>query len=212
MMHWCRVRALSVAWAAAITLGSLDACAVAGSAGIASYDVTIGVFFDAQGTVCAGTIRPDVPGTIYILAKAAPGSEIPSGAEFRFVGLPSAWTVYPVPNPQTLSIGDPFANGVNIASVGSPCSTAGTSQVLLLYTVLVLASDLQENVRFELVARNPPANPAFNCPLVTECGPFFAIRCVQSVPCFVNASAPPPCAAPTGVEVTTWTGLRALYR
>ncbi len=194
--------------------GSLDARAASRSTETESYDVHIGVFFDAQGTVCSGTIRPGVPGTIYILSKSRPGTEVPSGAEFSFEGLPSTWSAYAVPNPGALSLGDPFANGVNIATLGRSCAEPDANPILLLYTVLILATDEQDDVRFRLVARLPPSNPGFDCPLITECeAPTFYMRCARSVPCFVNATAPAPCAAAiTAVQSTTWTGLRALYR
>jgi|CXWL01.1.fsa_nt_gi hypothetical protein len=198
-------------FAPVLTAISIGAVISSPTAVHATVNVRIGVYFDAAGTMCSGTIRPDQPGTIYILAKAEPGTEIPSGAEFRFTGLPSSWAVYPVPNPNTLSLGDPFAHGVNIASVGSPCAEPGTIPVLLLYTVLVLASETVDDVRFDLVQRDPPSNPAWTCPLVVGCGLPYEKYCVETDPCFVNVSTPAPCVV-TAVERTTWTALRGLYR
>ncbi len=172
-------------------------------------DARIGVYFDAAGTQCSGTIRPGAPNTIYILAKAAAGDRV-SGAEFRFAGLPASWSVYPVPNPAVISIGNPFTIGVNIAS-GLQCN-AGGAQVFLLYTVLVLAADNVDDVRFELVQRDVPSNPSFHCPLITGCDvPFYTMHCVRTDPCFVNAVKQTPCKT-TGVETVSWSAVRGLYR
>jgi hypothetical protein len=43
------------------------------SSSFALSDRTIGVYFDANGTQCNGTIVPGTPGTIYILARVEPG-------------------------------------------------------------------------------------------------------------------------------------------
>ena len=176
----------------------------------ATNEISIGIYFDAAGTVCSGTITPAHPGTIYIVAKAAPGSDNPSGAEFRFTGLPASWTVYAVPNPGMISNGDPFAAGTSVGA-GIQCLPGGTSS-FVFYTVLVLATETVNNVRFDLETRHPPTNPAFNCPLVIGCdAPVFSQHCTHTVPCFVNASTPAPCAV-VGIESTTWTALRGLYR
>jgi hypothetical protein len=178
-----------------------------------TLDVTMGVYFDAEGTVCSGTIAPGTPGTVYIVARSAPGTEIISGAEFRFAGLPASWTVFSVPNPNCLSLGDPFANGVNIAATG----TGGVEQcdpawaTFLMYTVVVFATEEVNDVVFELTHRNPPGNPAFRCPLVTDCSGWEK-HCVQTSPCFVNSSTAPPCNEVTAVEHMTWTGVREMYR
>jgi hypothetical protein len=185
--------------------------AVASSAQ-ATVDISIGVYFDAAGTVCSGTITPAHPGTIYIVAKSAPGSLYPAGAEFRFGGLPASWTVYPVPNPGIISIGNPFTNGAGMAGAGIQCNPGGRP-TFVFYTVLVLATETVDNVRFDLEASNTPSNPAFHCPVVIGCDlPVFAMHCTHTVPCFVNTSTPAPCSVPTAVEATTWTGLRSLYR
>jgi hypothetical protein len=135
-----------------------------------------------------------------------------SGAEFRFTGLPASWSVFPVPNPEAFSLGNPFTTGVNIVGVGGvSCDPAGPP-TFLLYTVLVLATDHVDNVRFELVQRDPPANPRFSCPLVSGCdAPVFTLHCVETDACFVNSVTPVPCAT-TGVEATSWTAVRSFYR
>jgi len=184
----------------------------AGSAN-ADFEATVGVYFDPEGTVCSGTIEAGVPATIYIVAKTPPGQAMHgTTAEFRFTGLPPSWLVYPVANPATLTFGDPFGQGVTIASVRVQCSPEGSAN-FLMYTVLVLANETLENVRFDLAARNPPSNPIFSCPNVLSCdAPYFTPYCVSTSPCFVNTTAPQPCAATSAVRHATWTSLRRLYR
>jgi hypothetical protein len=182
------------------------------SADALTTSARIGVYFDAAGTQCTGSIVPGVPSTVYIVAKANAADRV-SGAEFRFLGLPAQWSVFPVPNPTTLSLGNPFANGVNIAATGfsTECTTAG-DQVFLLYTVAVLATDHIENVRFSIAKRDPPLNPAFACPLITTCdvGDGFVKHCVETDDCFVNATSPVPCAT-TAVHAVSWSAVRGLY-
>lgn len=147
------------------------------------------------------------------MARSAPGTETISGAEFRFTGLPPSWTVYAVPNPLCFSLGDPFGAGVNIAATNPDGNHCGPQwSTFLMYTVIVFAAEDVSDVRFELTNREPPLNPAFHCPLVTDCTPFFQIHCVQTSPCFVNQAVPTPCDGVTAVERATWTGVREMYR
>jgi hypothetical protein len=176
-------------------------------------DVTLGVFFDPAGTVCSGTIRPGAPGTIYIVARSAPGTEIISGAEFRFSGLPPSWTVYAIPNPLCLNLGDPFGAGAGIAASQTQCQPQWST--FLMYTVLVFASTEVDNVQFQLTHRDPPTNPALRCPLVTDCGGvvgYMEMHCVQPTPCFVNMTDPAACEKPTAVASATWSQVRGMYR
>jgi hypothetical protein len=198
----CRVAALAGA--------ALAALLVAAAPVVAAPDVQFGVYFDAAGTVCHGTITPGAPGTVYIVANTPPGTEVIAGAEFRFTGLPESWTVYPVPNASLLTIGNPFENGVVVAATDAQCQPEWST--FLMYTVLVIATDEAEDVTFELTNREPPSNPAFHCAFVMDCSVSYEKYCVQTSPCFVNATAPAPCAATTAVENTTWSKLREMYR
>ena len=96
-------------------------------------DRSIGVYFDPQGTLCHGTIRPGTPGTVYILAKLPPGADGIAGAEFRFTGAPDSWQLFAVPNPAIITIGDPFGQGVTIGfSCQRPEKESSPSSVLVL--------------------------------------------------------------------------------
>jgi hypothetical protein len=184
-------------------------CSLASSA-FALSDRTIGVYFDANGTQCNGTIVPGTPGTIYILTREEPGAPGFVGFEFRFGGLPASWTVFPVPNSDMLTMGDPFAGGVFGAF--STCQMPDDG-IVKLYTVLVLATAQESDVNFTIERRNPPSNPNFQCPVLTNCDvPFYSAVCVDGIRCFVNASRSQLCAYPTAVEAASWSTLKQFYR
>jgi len=170
----------------------------------------LGVYFDAEGTQCHGSITPGQPGTIYILAKlnglTACGA---AGAEFRFTGLPESWTVYAVANPNMFARGDPFGDGV--IGVWS-CDTV-KDQTVVLYTVLVLATELEENVEFRLESAQPYSNPMFPCPVLLLCDfPLFSYMCAETSPCYVNPSSPMTCQVPLATANVTWGAMKSLYR
>ncbi len=169
----------------------------------------LGVYFDPAGTVCQGKIEPGQPGTIYILAKTRGLTACGlTGAEFRFTGLPASWTVFPVPNSGMFNLGDPFGQGV--VSVFGNCQTAETT---LLYTVLVFATSVEENVELGLEMRNPPTGVLTKCPVFLMCDfPMFAMICVETVPCFVNAKTARACETPLAALNSTWGGVKELYR
>ena len=195
-------------------VAALHACLVLGimSAVAQAEDpaLSIGVYFDAQGTKCAGTIGAGEVGRVYIVAKyGPPNTDGIAGAEFRFVGLPDSWQVSAVPNPDIFTLGDPFASGV-VAGFACPSPQA---RKFVLYEVLVQAGDAQENVQFSIETRDPAINPSLNCPVLVGCDqPVYTQFCVQSVPCFVNATKATPCDSPVSVSHTSWGKVKRLLR
>ncbi len=193
--------------AAFLCLSVLTAATASGQ----SATGTLGIYFDPMETQCNGTILPGVPGTIYILAKleGTSASGI-TGAEFRIGGIPETWDTHPVPNPVMISLGDPFTIGVTGAF--GQCQRPDNG-VVILYTVLVVASDQASDLVFTLESRNPPSNPYFPCPLILLCdSPRFSKVCVEAQTCSVNATVARKCAAPTAVNQKTWGGVKGLYR
>lgn len=94
---------------------------------------TIGVAWDLQGLVCERSVAAGTDGTFYILGYLTGAmSGGTTGAEFRVAGLPSDWYVISsTPNPAAiLSIGDPLAQGCNIAF---PDCQVGASGVVLFH-------------------------------------------------------------------------------
>jgi hypothetical protein len=184
---------------------------VAGSASAQTVnDGSIGIYFDREGTICQGTIPPGPTGsTVYVLAKLAGQSAGGiAAAEFRFTGVPASWEVFPVANPDHLTQGNPFLDGV---VSGFECESK--TPTILLYTVLVLAHSEETNVQFQIEQRNPPANPSFPCPHVNLCdAPTYTDVCVEGLPCFVNATTPRKCGDPLAVSAVSWSGLKLLFR
>jgi len=106
------------------------------------------------------------------------------------------------------NVGDPFGDGV--VTVSGSCLT---SEATVLYTILVLATSVEENVEFRLEMRNPPASPMAHCPNVLMCDfPMFSTICVESVACFVNTTTARTCESPVAVNNKTWGGVKELYR
>ena len=177
---------------------------------LALTDRTIGVYFDAEGVQCNGTIVPGTPGIIYVLARLDAGAPGIHGFEFRFTGIPETWSIYPVPNPDMLVLGDPFGNG---AGGGLMTCQRPATGIVKLYTVVVLASAEATNVRFDIKSQAIPSNPGFRCPLVINCdAPIYSMTCVEGVPCTVNPSQPRPCAYPTAIEPASWSTMKQFYR
>jgi hypothetical protein len=197
----------SVSFAAAL---ALSAATFLHGGTLAAADRTIGVYFDAEGTQCHGTIHPGTLGTIYVLAKLDPGAPGINGAEFRFVGVPESWQVSTIVNPNVLSFGDPFGIGVGLAFFGCQRPASG---VVLIFKALVVALAEESDITFSIENRDPPSNPGFRCPLIIECDePNFSKLCVEGVPCTVNASRPGPCPVTTAATETSWSAMKEIYR
>lgn len=172
---------------------------------------TIGVYFDRDATMCQGTIQPGMADTVYVLGVLGEATHCGiAGAEFRFGGVPDSWGVFPVPNPEFLVVGDPFGHGVTVASL---CQRPASGAVLL-YSVLVLAMELETDVEFRIGNREPPSNSLFPCPLLVLCDePVFTKVCVEGRSCFVNSTVERKCPAePLPVERATWAGIKQIYR
>jgi hypothetical protein len=160
--------------------------------------------------VCRGSIEPGSPGEVYVVAKldGATAGGI-SGAEFRFTGVPDSWQTYAVPNPDIIALGNPFTIGVATAFT---CKRPELP-TYVLYTVVVTATQAEQDVTFALEAREPPMNPISDCPLLVGCdSPVFTKHCVQSVPCFVNSRGVTDCDTSVAVTEKTWSGVKQLFR
>ncbi len=165
---------------------------------------SIGLFGDPSGASCNLVVNPGVAGTGFLIA--IPGGPVTgiTGAEFRVAGLPGGWFAISTPNPASnLSLGDPFTTGANIAF--PTCQAGGP---VTLYTVTLIATSVVTDGLFEVVAKTPPSNPNFDCPLVTLCdAPAFTKVCVGGGAAFLNSSNE----CTVAVEETSWSRLKALY-
>jgi hypothetical protein len=170
---------------------------------------SVGIYFDAEGTICSGTIEPGIPTKIYVIATLRGITDCGiAGAEFRFTGIPDSWQVSPVPSPEILSFGNPLGDGTTLAM---PCQVSERGQVVL-YEVEVLAAQFAKDVTFKLEPHMDPAGE-FGCPLLVLCDlPFFTKVCVESIPCYFNASSARSCEGAVAIEDQTWSHIKQLYR
>jgi len=170
---------------------------------------SVGIYFDAEGTICSGTVEPGVPTKIYVIAKLQGITDCGiAGAEFRFSGIPESWQVSPVPSPEIISLGNPLRDGTTLAM---SCQAPENGRVVL-YEVEVLATKVETDVTFKL---EPHVNPAgdFGCPLLVLCDwPFFTQVCVESIPCYFNASSAKSCDGAVPIEDQTWSHIKQLFR
>jgi hypothetical protein len=172
---------------------------------------SIGLYFDSMGRSCAGSIRPGEPDTVFVIAKMQGMSECGiAGAEFRFTGVPENWMTHSVPRPDLLSVGDPMAEGV---TVGFRCQRPESGNILL-YRVVVVATEEEEDLQFQVENRESPTSPEFHCPLLVLCDyPAFTKICVEGWVCHVNSTKPGrSCAVPVALQGTTWSQIKRLYR
>ena len=167
---------------------------------------SIGIFFDPQGASCSATIPSGGTGTMFIMSVLGGGvAGGTTGAEFRVDGFPSAWFANIVPSPASnLQIGSPLSGvGCNIAF-----PMCQTGSVVLLYTVSFFASTQVVNQYVRCLARNPPLNPSFPCPLMTRCGFPFDIVCGTGGEGILN---PTGSGCTVAAEPATWSRVKRLY-
>jgi hypothetical protein len=174
---------------------------------------TIQLAFDPLGEHACGDIAVGVPATLYVVARrAGPALCGVVGAELRIVGLPPEWIASAAIPPGSISLGDPLGPvGGDMAY--SSCQAPPGSPVLL-YTISIFATSAVSDRVVEVTARTPPANPNFNCPLVTLCDvPIYSIVCLNGSQARINPPAGTDCGDVTvGVEPHSWSGVKALYR
>jgi hypothetical protein len=176
-----------------------------GLAGSASAQ-SIGVYWDPAGaTWCVNQPAPAF-GVMYILATlggAAAGGM--TGAEFRVSNFPSDWNPGATPNPSAnLTFGNPLAAGCNI---GFPSCQTGSGGVVLLYTVVYFAVDVQTDRQVTVLRHTTPSNMLFQCPLLTLCNaPTFTKVCVNGAQGTINGG---PCTV--AVEQRSWSGVKRIF-
>lgn len=167
----------------------------------ASY---IGVLFDTTSYTHEACATPAVPLRGYIVAVL--GGDVAAagitGAEFRLEGLDPSWASTATPNPTAnLVLGDPLGAGCQIAF-----PTCQLPDVVILYTLDIVAPTVIQDVMLTIRAHQNPSNPNFACPRLPLCdAPVFAISCVGGADAWVR-----PC--PVGVRAASWSAVRALYR
>ena len=162
---------------------------------------------------CGITIPPFTTGqlTVWVCVENQILEGITS-AQFRIDGLPSGWQVEVTPAGTAVSTGELFGAGV---SVGFPTCENGVpvlpnARYLALYSVRVFATDDTSDILLAVATRSPPADPGFDCPLVTLCDePALTKVCVGNHGAIVNPVFR-SCGLP--VEAMTWGKIKAVYR
>jgi len=167
---------------------------------------SIGLFFDPDAASCSGPIANGSTGRIYIIALLSDVADVMTVAEFRVDGLPAGWVANLVPNPASnIVLGNPF-DGVG-CDIAFPTCQADDN--VLLFTVDLLASTAVSDHYLRVRHRNPPPNPNFPCPLVTECiAPIYDKVCVSGGEAIINPTGP---GCTVAVEATSWSRVKSLY-
>ena len=128
----------------------------------------------------------------------------------RLTDPDGSWQVYPVPIDNMLGIGNPFTNGV---SFGLPECQQPSNDAVVLYTVLVLASEVEIDVTFRIVSRLDPSNPNYQCPLLSTCDAIqFGQVCMDGIACYVNPTVPKACDVTLAVEDKTWGSVKKMFQ
>jgi hypothetical protein len=174
---------------------------------------TLQIAFDPLGEHRCGVIPVGTISTMYVVARrAGPTLCGVTGAEFRVAGIPSDWFATLAIPPGCIIMDNPLgAVGGNIAF--SSCQSPASGPVVFA-TIAVYATSAVSDCVVEVLARNPPGNPMFNCPLVTLCdAPMYTIVCMAGSQGRINPSPGTFCDdVVVGVEPRTWTAVKGLYR
>jgi hypothetical protein len=167
---------------------------------------SIGLFASPDCSSCNLNLAGS-SGVLYICASGPssyPGPAGLIGAEFRVDGLPPGWTAQSTRAPaSTLSIGDPFGNGTNIAFPSwqsGPCT--------LLFSVAVVTPQVGASATLQVERHNTPSNPFYSCPWLMY-DDFEPVRvCVPGGALFVNLETP----CMVGLQPAAWSRIKTLYQ
>ena len=165
----------------------------------------LGVFFDANAQNCAG----DVPSlaTLYLCFQPSGSSSGGiTGAEYRIESNDANYTFLGATSIIDYAlVGDPLNGTIGFLS---GCQSGGTIAILQ-FTVRNFGGSHDAEVH--VVAKRPPSNQFFPCPLVVLCdSPTLTKVCVESGKTILNPSVRGPCGS--GREQTEWSRVKSLYR
>jgi hypothetical protein len=179
----------------------------------ASAFAGIGLFSTPDGASCNANLQPFVQTPIHVLYLGQAGPPA-NGAEYRIDGMPGTFssdylaTLQPAPN-SNLNLGNGFdGTGHNVAWPAPQAFDSNGNLLLATYNMLIINSNFSvpASTQLSVVARNPPTNALFNCPLITDAG--FNLHCQAGGTMRLNGG--PNCTV--AVEDRTWSEIRSMYR
>jgi hypothetical protein len=192
------------------------ACALIAAPAVQAGDGSIGVYLDAAGTQCEGTVSPGTPvvGSIYANLAGATTTGI-TGAEFRIDPSNSSNYFFSFSEaPGCFLVGNPMLGGANLAF--NSCQTGPRVQ---LGTLTILETTHTADATLTVRQRTEPTNVTFSCPLFTQCdSPAFTAVCLTPPNSDLFRATMNPSAGvnntclPVAVEQTSWSTIKAMYR
>lgn len=164
---------------------------------------TIGLYSEETCNSCSLTVLAGQSRTFYVRFTGGGGRLPVTGADFKIVGLPSAWSTSVEPNPQcTYLQGDLFSGGA-LMGFNHP----HTEDCFEFYRITVRATTSVQDVLLR-VATSDNSFWGANCPLVTyHPPPDPPYLCQTGGLLYINGSG--TCTVP--VEHTTWGNVKVLY-
>lgn len=126
-----------------------------------------------------------------------------TGAEFRVEGFPTTWFPIASVDPGATATGNPLGTGSAVAFFGCQAPPNG---VVHLFSIVYFPTDAAVH-NLVVTAASPPADPAFDCPVMRLCGESRPRLCVSGG--WFRFNNIDPCEL--GVEPASWSQVKALY-
>jgi len=167
----------------------------------------LGIFFDAQGTKCEGTLGQGGITTLYIVLVANGDTRGGiAGGELRVEAESSGYRLFgPHPFEQFTPVGDPFGSGVYL---GAKCQSG---VAIPIYSFQVQNLGGSGDGVISITPPSTPSNPEFPCALVLLCDtPAFTKICVRPGKAVLNPTGSVACGS--GAASSEWGRVKELYR
>jgi hypothetical protein len=173
-------------------------------------DGVFGVFFDAAGTNCSGSVpvASFAPLHVVLLPQGSTFGGI-MGAEFSVTAAQNASFLLQGESVEAgaIQIGAALNGG---ATIGFANCHAGSAIPVLSFQVINLGGSASD-VEVRVAAKSSPSNPLLQCPLAVLCDePQFTAICVSGTRGILNPSGDAPCGA--GRRAASWEHVKDMYR
>lgn len=173
-------------------------------------DGVFGVFFDAAGTNCSGTVPVASVSTLHVVLLPQ-GSTFAGvmGAEFSVNAAQNSTFLLQSESVEAgaIQIGAALNGGT---SIGFPACHSGGAIAVLTFQVFNLGGNAQD-VELRVGAKSSPSNPFLQCPVAVLCDdPQFTAICVSGARGILNPSTEQPCGA--GRQSASWQYVKDMYR